>query len=244
LLVRALLAVVLLALLGSAIMIRCYVNQPNAATPMQLTFKMQLSDIVALTLPRPRPWLSTFAYITHTNKHTCACSLNTCIQETLHSFETIGMDSDRQFQVFQVVAAVLHLSNIRFSPAQVQGAEGSQGDQRAIQTAAGILGVEPQQLNYVLTYRTLTTMAAGGAVETYQVPQNPTQATAARDALAKDLYFRLFDYLVQRVNNALESCGKSTRLSMRKAARQLTDDSQLSCGVLDIYGFEIFESNG
>ena len=52
----------------------------------------------------------------------------------------------------------------------------------------------------------------------------------ARDALAKALYSRLFDWLVQRVNASI--------------LVEDTDSSPLSIGVLDIYGFEIFKSNG
>eukprot|EP00618_Florenciella_parvula_P031198 CAMPEP_0119529378 /NCGR_PEP_ID=MMETSP1344-20130328/43398_1 /TAXON_ID=236787 /ORGANISM="Florenciella parvula, Strain CCMP2471" /LENGTH=54 /DNA_ID=CAMNT_0007568997 /DNA_START=58 /DNA_END=219 /DNA_ORIENTATION=- len=50
-------------------------------------------------------------------------------------------------------------------------------------------------------------MAPGGKVETYEVPLNPTQAAAARDAVSKTIYSRLFDYLVLRVNNALDAAG-------------------------------------
>ena len=54
----------------------------------------------------------------------------------------------------------------------------------------------------------------------------PQQAVHTRDALAKALYARLFDFLVAAINSA-----------MAKPAG-------LSIGVLDIYGFEIFDHNG
>ena len=47
-------------------------------------------------------------------------------------------------------------------------------------------------------------MAPGGKIETYEVPQNPVQAAAARDGLAKSLYERIFDFLVARINSALD----------------------------------------
>ena len=171
-------------------------------------------------------------------------------QETLQSMTTVGMDPITQKCYFQVVAAVLHLSNVDFLPADVNGAEGCKiKDMRALQVVSSILSVDQGALEYALSKRTLTTMAPGGTVETYQVPNNPTQAKAARDALAKDLYNRLFNNLVATVNEALIRAGGSTRHSMRQAARGGSarggdvNDETLSIGVLDIFGFEIFEKN-
>ena len=53
---------------------------------------------------------------------------------------------------------------------------------------------------------------------------NVEQATYTRDALSKALYSRMFDYLVQAVNNAMAN-----------------REEKISIGILDIYGFEIFQ---
>ncbi|GBG23811.1 Myosin-1 [Hondaea fermentalgiana] len=165
-------------------------------------------------------------------------------KETVHSLQTIGAFPEDQFDLFTVVAICLHLSNVSFYAVNVDGAEGSEvADARALEPVAALMEVDSSALAYALTYRTLTTMAPGGRLETYQVPLNPTQATAARDALAKDLYSRLFDNLVMRVNKALENTGNNTRISMRRDMRKIGDEDGLSIGVLDIYGFEIFENN-
>eukprot|EP00516_Mucochytrium_quahogii_P009298 CAMPEP_0203781598 /NCGR_PEP_ID=MMETSP0099_2-20121227/10374_1 /ASSEMBLY_ACC=CAM_ASM_000209 /TAXON_ID=96639 /ORGANISM=" , Strain NY0313808BC1" /LENGTH=1398 /DNA_ID=CAMNT_0050682701 /DNA_START=78 /DNA_END=4274 /DNA_ORIENTATION=+ len=167
-------------------------------------------------------------------------------EETMHSMETVGISGSEQRYFFQVVAICLHLSNIDFVAANVNDAEGSQiHDQNALQSAAVLMEVDPETLAYALTYRTLTTMAPGGKVETYQVPMNPTQARAARDALAKDLYSRLFDLLVSRVNDALQKSGSRSRTSQRRLQVSGSEDPAdgLSIGVLDIYGFEIFDQN-
>ena len=74
-----------------------------------------------------------------------------------------------------------------------------------------------------LTHRTLTT--AGERVTT---PLNADESAAARDALAKAVYSRAFDALVDDINNAIVP----------------PKDAELNIGVLDIYGFEIFERNG
>ena len=60
----------------------------------------------------------------------------------------------------------------------------------ALQGVCKLLKVSPIELEHVLTFKPLHTMAPGGKVETYEVPQNPAQAAAKRDAIAKSLYSR------------------------------------------------------
>jgi myosin-1 len=52
-----------------------------------------------------------------------------------------------------------------------------------------------------------------------------SQAIGSRDALAKAMYARIFDWLIARINQALVTTQKVTA----------------SIGVLDIYGFEVFQ---
>ena len=61
------------------------------------------------------------------------------------------------------------------------------------------------------------------------------KALFARDALSKCIYSRLFDWIVVKVNKALE------RKSSSKAKDK--DKKHKFIGVLDIYGFETFEIN-
>ena len=89
-----------------------------------------------------------------------------------------------------------------------------------------MLNIEPFNLQKVILQRLINTGQAGGRMSTYNVPQNVEQATYARDAIAKAIYSRIFDYLIAQVNRAL--------------AR---DNMPFKCviAVLDIFGFEIFE---
>jgi myosin-1 len=81
-------------------------------------------------------------------------------------------------------------------------------------------------------------------VETYEVPLNSTQAAAARDALAKTIYSRLFDRLVDRINGALDAAAPPAVGGAESESSEDGSASSSSIGVLDIYGFEIFENNG
>uniref|UniRef100_A0A8B9NME2 Myosin VC n=1 Tax=Accipiter nisus TaxID=211598 RepID=A0A8B9NME2_9AVES len=63
--------------------------------------------------------------------------------------------------------------------------------------------------------------------ETVIKPMTRAQAVNARDALAKKIYSHLFDFIVERINQALQFPGKQHTF----------------IGVLDIYGFETFDVN-
>jgi myosin-1 len=99
--------------------------------------------------------------------------------------------------------------------------------------AASYLRVEPFALKNALLFRVLNTGGAGAKkMSTYNVPQNVEQAASARDALAKTIYSRMFDWIVGKVNEALQKQGGSG------------DHNNNMIGVLDIFGFEIFEVCG
>ena len=55
-------------------------------------------------------------------------------------------------------------------------------------------------------------------------------ALSAKDSLAKYIYNKLFDWLIFKVNNAL------THIDQKQ-------DSKYWIGILDIFGFEIFEDS-
>ena len=141
--------------------------------------------------------------------------------------------------VLRLVACVLHLGNIKFASKQVEGAEGSsivKGE--ALQNFCSLASLNVDIVTQALTLRELQTMAPGGKVDVYLVPQSPTQAAARRDALAKAIYSNLFDLIVSRINVALDTNNTPGD------ARGDDPDSMLSISVLDIYGFEVFKQNG
>uniref|UniRef100_A0A672GS57 Osteoclast-stimulating factor 1 n=1 Tax=Salarias fasciatus TaxID=181472 RepID=A0A672GS57_SALFA len=91
---------------------------------------------------------------------------------------------------------------------------------------AFLLGIDQNRLKEKLTSRKMDSKW-GSAVESIDVTLNVEQACYTRDALSKALHSRVFDYLVESINKAM-----------------VKDHQELNVGVLDIYGFEIFQKNG
>uniref|UniRef100_A0A8C9VGC3 Myosin IB n=1 Tax=Scleropages formosus TaxID=113540 RepID=A0A8C9VGC3_SCLFO len=130
------------------------------------------------------------------------------------------MDNEVQ-SVLELVAAVMKLGNIE-SIDEIIVLVGSfyWTDLKEI---CELLGIEQIVLERAFSSRTLEAKQ-----EKVSTTLNVAQAYYARDALAKNLYSRLFSWLVTRINESI----KVHWLFSKKVM-----------GVLDIYGFEIFENN-
>lgn len=115
---------------------------------------------------------------------------------------------------------------------------------------AYLLGIDPNRLQDKLTSRKMDSKW-GGKSESIIVTLNQEQANYTRDALAKALYRRLFDYLVEVVSILvhLHTDGINAQVlllfyfcllkAINKAIQK--PHEEFSIGVLDIYGFEIFQ---
>ncbi|KAF2099628.1 hypothetical protein NA57DRAFT_75130 [Rhizodiscina lignyota] len=146
-------------------------------------------------------------------------------KDTLNAMKIIGLPQAEQDNIFRMLSTILWLGNVTF-------AEDDQGnaritDQSVVDFVAYLLEVQAADVNKALTERVVETSRGGRRGSIYNVPLNPAQATAVRDALSKAIYFNMFDWIVQRVNASLAARGAPA----------------FSIGILDIYGFEIFEKN-
>ena len=147
-------------------------------------------------------------------------------QDTLNAMKIIGLSKAEQDSIFRMLAAVLWVGNITFVDNDQGGVDIT--DQSVVDFVAYLLEVESAHVNKALTVRIVETARGGGRRGSiYESPLNPVQAAAVRDALAKAIYFNLFDWIVTRTNVSL-------------AARGTVKNT---VGILDIYGFEIFERN-
>ncbi|XP_017426389.1 myosin-6-like [Vigna angularis] len=145
---------------------------------------------------------------------------------TRRAMEVVGISGDEQDAIFRIVAAVLHLGNIEFIKGSEDELDSSQPkDEKSIyhlKTAAELLMCDEKSLEDSFCKRVMVTRG-----DTITKSLDPTAAALSRDALAKIVYSRLFDWIVCKINNTIGQDPDSTKL----------------IGVLDIYGFESFKTN-
>uniref|UniRef100_A0A452YL90 Myosin motor domain-containing protein n=1 Tax=Aegilops tauschii subsp. strangulata TaxID=200361 RepID=A0A452YL90_AEGTS len=143
---------------------------------------------------------------------------------TRRAMDIVGISSDEQDAIFRVVAAILHLGNVEFS-------EGSEADssvpkddksQFHLRTAAELFMCDEKSLEESLCKRVMVTRG-----ESIVRNLDSRAAALSRDALARIVYSRLFDWLVNKINTTIGQ----------------DPTSKLLIGVLDIYGFESFKTN-
>jgi len=144
---------------------------------------------------------------------------STEFKDTRKAFDIIGINKDEQSAIFKILAAILHLGNIKFDAVHGEGSQINNKD--TLNTIATLLNCDAAQLERALVEPRI--MAGRDLVAT---SLNPDKAGHSRDALSKALYGRLFLWLVRKINLVLSQERKAYFI-----------------GVLDISGFEIFQVN-
>jgi myosin protein heavy chain len=145
----------------------------------------------------------------------------------IEAFYVMGFSEKEQNAILKTVAAVLHLGNIKVMR------ESRRADQAALEPDAIIEAQKVCQLLGIPTeefIKALLHPRVKAGREWVEKVQTPEQVSLAIDALAKGIYERGFGDLVDRINRQLDRTGAGA------------DDSHF-IGVLDIAGFEIFETN-
>ncbi|XP_059362164.1 unconventional myosin-Va-like isoform X4 [Carassius carassius] len=140
---------------------------------------------------------------------------------TRNAFTLLGVNESYQLGLFQILASILHLGNVEVKDRDSDSSIIPPNNGH-LSVFCELMGVTYQDMSHWLCHKKLKT-----ATETYIKPVPKLQAINSRDALAKHIYAKLFNWIVDHVNKALHSTVKQHSF----------------IGVLDIYGFETFEIN-
>ncbi|BBN18619.1 myosin V [Marchantia polymorpha subsp. ruderalis] len=144
--------------------------------------------------------------------------------KTRRAMDIVGISPEEQEAIFRVVAAILHLGNVEFTTGKEADSSIPKDEKSKfhLSVVAELLRCNSKSLLDSLCERIIVTRD-----ENITKTLDAYSATTNRDTLAKTIYSRLFDWLVDKVNKSIGQDPDSTTL----------------VGVLDIYGFESFKVN-
>ncbi|GAU98067.1 hypothetical protein RvY_09264 [Ramazzottius varieornatus] len=147
--------------------------------------------------------------------------------------QNIGFNLQELTSVYRVLAAILHLGDIQFQSAQ----EVRHMDDRSVisnvdtlVTVAKLLAINIHELSEALTRELVVTKG-----ESINRHLSTAESRNVRDSLAKALYGRLFDWIVNQINRHLSATNPQAHGS--------ASDPISSVAILDIFGFENFKTN-
>lgn len=135
--------------------------------------------------------------------------------------DILSFSQEAKDYLWRTLAALIHLGEVSFSEGSDARAEVV--DREPIAQACSFLGMDATALEETLLVHVVTV-----AKTQVCMVRNATQARAMLESFMKMLYKRLFDSIVDWINDALNASAQGT---------------QRSIGILDIYGFEKLELN-
>jgi myosin heavy subunit len=143
-------------------------------------------------------------------------------EEVQKAMSALDFSAEEISSLFTVTAGVLHIGNMTFEA--IGDRQCSIQDKTSVENVSKLLQVNADELQNVCTTRRM--VVTGQAPIT--IGLSSAEASSARDALAKFIYEKQFDWLVDRIN---QSIGRGN------------GNKNMSIGILDIFGFEIFKKN-
>uniref|UniRef100_A0A2I3SCN7 non-specific serine/threonine protein kinase n=1 Tax=Pan troglodytes TaxID=9598 RepID=A0A2I3SCN7_PANTR len=146
-----------------------------------------------------------------------------------HCFRIIGFTDKEVHSVYRILAGILNIGNIEFAAisSQHQTDKSEVPNAEALQNAASVLCISPEELQEALTSHCVVTRG-----ETIIRANTVDRAADVRDAISKALYGRLFSWIVNRINTLLQP-----------DKNICSAGGGMNVGILDIFGFENFQRN-
>ena len=150
-------------------------------------------------------------------------------ETTRETLDLIKLGGDKYATLMRAIIVVMQTGNLTFGPLDGDSDKSACTSKNALKELAELMGVPADALNTAFTERTMKTRG-----EEYKVPQNAVTAKDSADAFAKEIYGKLFLWLVAGINEA-------TKAENHFQGGGVSDFGII--GLLDIFGFESFVVN-
>jgi myosin V len=150
-------------------------------------------------------------------------------EHTVKTLALIGVTGDKLKSLMRAICIVLQCGNLTFGVKDGDKDKSLCTSSGELNALADLMGVSQQDLTLAFTERTMKTRT-----ESYKVPLKAEVAKDAADSFAKEVYGKLFLWVVNEINNA-------TRAEDNYKDGTMTDFGII--GLLDIFGFESFAIN-
>jgi myosin-5 len=172
-----------------------------------------------------------FAYVGFTDTHRIeGLSDFERFEQTCNALALIGIKGEVFTVLMRAITIVLQLGNLVFEEDPHDDEKAQIITKQELQKLSNLMQVDEQALLDCFTNRTVK---AGG--EEYKVPLSAIKAKDSCDAFAKEIYSNMFQWLVRAINDA--TCAE------KNYDRSVRGGQYGLIGLLDIFGFESFETN-
>lgn len=151
-------------------------------------------------------------------------------EKTCETLELIGMGGDKLVMLMKAIIVVMQCGNLTFGSLGGDSDKSECTSKQELKDLANVMGVPEDALNMGFTERSMETRG-----EVYKVPLNAATAKDSADAFAKEVYGKLFLWLVRGINGATAAENNS------KGSDNSGEFGII--GLLDIFGFESFAIN-
>jgi len=140
------------------------------------------------------------------------------------AMKVLNFSDEETLNIIRLLATILYLGNVKYKGLVIANIDAAEiPDHSQVQKVAAILGVSKDLLVDALTRKTMLVQG-----EKVVCNLSVEQAVEVRDAFVKGIYGQLFINIVQKINSTIFKPKAKTKNSI---------------GVLDIFGFENFDTN-
>ena len=146
------------------------------------------------------------------------------------AMENVDFSKQEQIEIFRLLAAILHLGNVTVSAAtDDSNSIKLNSSSMQMEQVAGLLGIEPSILHMKLTQR-IVRIRGRSSMATKQL--NLKEVSNNLNAFIKMIYTGIFSFIVRKINYAHSH---PDQIAGQQPSKFI--------GILDIFGFEIFQNN-